>query len=685
MNDYGFALFEQHAAKLAGSAVYPDVARQRGYVSADTKAQLEREGFSPAQRRVPGLVIPLWNVLGERVGAQLRPDVPRMLEGRPVKYETRAGDRLVLDVPPAVRDHLGDPSRPLVITEGPIKADAAVSAGLDCVALLGVWAWRGSNTDDGKVALPDWEYVALNDRTVVIAFDSDVMLKAPVYEALRRLGGFLAHRGTNVAYAYLPHGDAGTKIGLDDWLAAGNPATALFDLATTMLKPLAGEPVEAETRESFEDIPDEPGWRALDDLAVFLDRFVAWPSIESRDAVVLWIAHTHVIDALDYTPRLAITSPVRRCAKTRVLELVKRTARQARHSVSMSASYMFRIIEDSTPTLLIDEADTVFGTDARDETSESLRGLINAGFERGATVGRIVGDGAGMQPKDFAVFAPVAVAGIGDCIPETVRDRAVNLKMRRRGGGEPVEAFRRRRNGAEAETLRRRLGSWAETATFTIEAAFLVDPALPDGVTDRLADTWEPLIVVAAAAGGDWPERARAACIRLGAEATVETGTIGRLLSDLAAVFVEDRQFSVTLAERLNALDESPWGGWNRNAKTPGIAPRDLARLLGELDIKSHNVRIADEQRKGYELADFADVFARYLTPEEGGQGQGEPPSCTPGTSVPTSQDPSGPNSMASEQGKCGWDGGTATGDGEGVGRTHGTSHPLPDDEWEEF
>jgi hypothetical protein len=42
--------------------------------------------------------------------------------------------------------------------------------------------------------LPEWEYVALNNRQVYIVFDSDVMLKQEVYAALARLKAFLEGR-----------------------------------------------------------------------------------------------------------------------------------------------------------------------------------------------------------------------------------------------------------------------------------------------------------------------------------------------------------------------------------------------------------------------------------------------------------------------------------------------------------
>lgn len=188
-------LLPEHVELLTQSAITPDVAKARGYRSVTTRAELERLGFTPVQRRTPGLLVPIWNVEGKIATYQLRPDIPRIRDGKPVKYETRAGSRMAIDVPPGARPWLGNPSRPLFITEGVRKADAAVSKGLCCVALLGVWNWRGRNKFGGKTALPDWESIALNEREIFIAFDSDVMVKPEVHAALVRLKAFLESRG----------------------------------------------------------------------------------------------------------------------------------------------------------------------------------------------------------------------------------------------------------------------------------------------------------------------------------------------------------------------------------------------------------------------------------------------------------------------------------------------------------
>jgi uncharacterized protein DUF3854 len=229
-------LLPQHAALISASAISAEVAAARGYRSVAKKAELGDLGFVESQRQVPTLLVPIWTVNGEIGSYQHRPDQPRIREGKPVKYETLAGSRMVLDIPPMIHLKLGDPRIPLFLTEGVRKADAAVSRGLCCLALLGVWNWRGTNEYGGKVALADWESIALNGRHLYIAFDSDVMLKPPVHLALTRLKAFLESRHAKVAVIYLPPGENGQKVGLDDFFAAGHTVEELQGLATRELR-----------------------------------------------------------------------------------------------------------------------------------------------------------------------------------------------------------------------------------------------------------------------------------------------------------------------------------------------------------------------------------------------------------------------------------------------------------------
>jgi hypothetical protein len=229
-------LAEHHRRRILNASIAPGVALARGYRSITIKADLKRLGFTDPQCRVPALLLPVWSVFGELANYQVRADEPRIRDGKPVKYELPAGSQMLVDAHPAIRDQLGDPALPFWITEGIFKADAAVSAGLYCIALLGVWNWRGTNAQGGVTALADWEAIALKGRQTFIAFDSDVMTKPQVYAALVRLGAFLTSRGARVFYIYLPAGPGAAKVGLDDYLAAGHSVDDLLALAITELR-----------------------------------------------------------------------------------------------------------------------------------------------------------------------------------------------------------------------------------------------------------------------------------------------------------------------------------------------------------------------------------------------------------------------------------------------------------------
>ena len=185
------------------------------------------EAFGGYQRR-PGLLVPMFSPDGKTTSHQLRPDAPRVRDGKAIKYETAGGSRCVLDVHPRMRQAAGDPAVPLWITEGIKKADSLTSRGFCTVGLVGVWNWQR----DGAL-LPCWDHVALEGREVRVVFDSDVVVKPGVQLALERLVAALGERGARVLVVYLPDGDeaSGEKVGVDDYLVAGGTVDDLRALA----------------------------------------------------------------------------------------------------------------------------------------------------------------------------------------------------------------------------------------------------------------------------------------------------------------------------------------------------------------------------------------------------------------------------------------------------------------------
>ncbi|MFZ3499057.1 DUF3631 domain-containing protein [Streptomyces sp. 5.8] len=375
------------------------------------------------------------------------------------------------------------------------------------------------------------------------------------------------------------------------------------------------------------------GAQLLDELRAAIGRYVVLPSPEALTSVTLWVAATHIQPALQHAPRLAVVGPTKGCGKSRLLDVLHETVHQPMMTVNTSPAVIFRIIGKNPPTLLVDEADTIFGPKAGDK--EDLRGLLNAGHQRNRPAWRVAGPDH--KPTAFHTFAMAALAGIGD-LPDTIMDRSVVIRMQKRKPGEQVSPFRSRDAVPELNALRQHLAAWLTPLRTT--ASGLVPP-MP--VEDRAADTWEPLIIVADMAGGHWPALARAACLGMtrhevgqDAETTLKT----RLLRDIRRIYADRSNPAALptvdlLAELVQDLD-APWAEYG----TKGLSSYHLGHLLRDFGISSANQRFENgRQAKGYIRNQFLDAWARYCpepiapaepAPNTSGPAQPAPPVANP-------------------------------------------------------
>ena len=340
----------------------------------------------------------------------------------------------------------------------------------------------------------------------------------------------------------------------------------------------------------------------------FLGRFVAFPSKEAHAAVSLWVIHTHLVDRWESTPRLAFLSAEPASGKTRALEILELLVPRPILAVNASPSYLFTCVssEDGLPTVLFDEIDTVFGHKAKD-SNEDVRGFLNAGHRKGAVFGRAIYHGSGKRSvEELPAYCAVALAGLG-WLPDTILSRSVIIRMRRRHTGEHVEPYRRRQHATLGCEIRRQIESWAR-----LQSEITDWPAMPEGIQDRDADVWEPLLAVADLVGGPWPQLSReAAKVLVTASKETEPSLGVRLLADIKQVFNADTLPSKVLLQKLRELEESPW----HDLKGKPLDERGLAHRLRQYDIKSKNIRSDDSVSKGYARADFQDVWDRYLPP----------------------------------------------------------------------
>lgn len=337
----------------------------------------------------------------------------------------------------------------------------------------------------------------------------------------------------------------------------------------------------------------------LDAVHEFLCRYIAFPSEHEPVAIALWTGHAHLIDEFDVSPLLAVTSAEMRSGKTRVLDCLELLVPQPFRAVIPSEAVVYTILSQRPrPTMLLDEADAIFGPRTADKY-EGLRAILNSGNAKGTPVPRVKLEGKRREIDWFDVFGPKAVAGIGT-LPTTVADRAIAIRMKRRSSDEPIARFRRRIAGPEAAAI-----------ALDVAAVTLVpDVPVPDELNDRAADSWEPLLVVADAAGKEWGRRARLAAVALSGQedSTVSVGM--RLLADIREVFGDAGHLTTAeLLNRLHNLEDAPWEDWYGKPLTG----RALAKLLGPYRVVPVYKRVRGEPSRGYFRSEFEDAFRRYV------------------------------------------------------------------------
>lgn len=355
---------------------------------------------------------------------------------------------------------------------------------------------------------------------------------------------------------------------------------------------------------SFDNVepwPDEINPIDLfNDLNRCVKRFIVCPD-ETAQAVALWVGMTWLMDAVQVAPLAVITAPEKRCGKSQLLFLIGRLVKTPLTASNITAAALFRVIDAWQPTLLIDEADAFM------KDNEELRGLINCGHTRdSAYIVRVVGDSH--TPTKFNAWGAKAISGIGH-LADTLMDRAIVLELRRKLPHESVERFRH----AEPDyfdVLAAKLARFADDYRDKVRQA---RPHLPERLNDRAQDNWEPLLAIADAIGGAWPDIARKAALKISGSESDSMSIGVELLHDIKEVFDEKGITKISTADLITALcgdDEKPWATYNRGKQ---ISPRQVSNKLSGYGIKSINVRLGVVVKKGFELEQFGESFHRYL------------------------------------------------------------------------
>ncbi len=330
----------------------------------------------------------------------------------------------------------------------------------------------------------------------------------------------------------------------------------------------------------------------------------------------LWAAHTHVYELFEHSPRLGLRSPLPRCGKSTLLGILALVCRGAVTSESLSPATLVRLHGwVGHVTVLFDEVDAAL------DLSPELNTVLRAGFQRGAKYirTRMLPNGDSI-PDVFDVYLAVALARIGTIHNAALADRCLSLYLTRKLPGDAVARLRHDNNREKLLAIQRQLARWAQDAG----ASLTPDPAIPPEMDDRQADFCTPLLSIAEAAGGPWPERARQALLGvLTGHDQWDKSIELTLLRDLKAIFDEHLASNpiepigkqeISSAELVGALLRIEGGPWREITQGKPLSQHKLARLLEPFEIAPGKVGPSHARKNGYTRGQFTRTWKAYLS-----------------------------------------------------------------------
>ncbi len=329
---------------------------------------------------------------------------------------------------------------------------------------------------------------------------------------------------------------------------------------------------------------------------------------EQLDLVTLWAAHTHVYDAFHASPRLSIRSMAPRCGKSTLLAIVKCLSARGEHIGHTTGPSLYTLIDQEHPTVIMDEADQVWGKSGFSKAMKVVQAVMNDGYTRDGTA-RVTRGGESVK---LSTFGPAAFGGIGR-LPEAMSSRSLPVMLT---SGTPAEVFDSALEGAELTMLSQDLNLWLrqedvmrqlKAASPRPEVAGIGDP--------RTRQIMAPLIAIADIAGGDWPERAVKAA-RFAFLGLTDTPLLSRpqmALRDAMDYWPADTAVlsGTEIMSALVCMPESTWGSVFTLGTRSG--ERFLATLLRTVGVEAGNHSAGGAQTWGYSREALCDAVKLHL------------------------------------------------------------------------
>jgi hypothetical protein len=352
----------------------------------------------------------------------------------------------------------------------------------------------------------------------------------------------------------------------------------------------------------------------IHELADQIRRFIFFKGERVPLLIATWILATYVHDRFKYFAILWITSPVMRCGKTRLIDILDQLVWRSSGSVVNTSLAALYYMTAEGCTFLADEVENLKNSDR--EQFGAVIGIVNGGFAKGATVRRMIKIEGDWVQKKFPIYGPKVLAGIAT-VSDTIRDRSLCIRMIRKSPKEHTERLSMRKEGLRFKELRAILAQWAEQNSEAIEKIYDSLKEQPElkGCDDRFLDIAEPLLSIvrfadaeAANGGGRIIDELMPLLKEMGGlrgEAQNDEA-IAALCGLLDAMLGGSDELFIPSDELLEKMKGAAGLQWIHSAKT-------MATFMSKLDLVSR--RDPTGSKRGYRVTKDAvqDIRSRYI------------------------------------------------------------------------
>ena len=380
------------------------------------------------------------------------------------------------------------------------------------------------------------------------------------------------------------------------------------ELIAESLNTNIGEPPNVAEQPDQEPIDLQ---QLMDSIVVFLRKYLICDDYQLT-ILALWITHTWCFEQFSSVAYLDVRSPQPESGKTRCLDLLGVLCQSPwRGRGPTPATVMQTLLKDcslaslernlSAPsqTILLDDSHHVFGPSER----QQLVAMLNSGVRRDSWY--ILGE------TSYTLFGPKAFAG-NTPLPRSLAARCIPIVLKRKRPSDVLDRFDFLSAVEEADAIIEQLQLLAKDHQWILEKMIERPPKLPPVLTAHEQDCAEPLLYIADAIGGPWPERASnaiIACSRLN-----DCSPSVQILADIRTSFLMNNNpehlLTRDLLHMLRIMEHRPWAAWTTNSS----AACKLGHLLKPFGISSSKRTKGEEKgTMGYRFKDFEDVWERYL------------------------------------------------------------------------